>query len=67
MPHLDVPPDRDGKPIRLTVGVRVGCNLEQEKERKQTKSDRQWLGKSAQEWMRYNQHFCASQRNRVPG
>jgi len=44
----------------LTTGMRVGGDLEQEQERKQTKSDRQWFGKSAQEWMRYSQHFCAS-------
>jgi hypothetical protein len=44
----------------LTTGMRVGGDLEQEQDRKQTESDRQWFGKSAQEWMRYSQHFCAS-------
>jgi hypothetical protein len=38
----------------LTVRVRVGSDLEQEQQRKQAKSDRQWFGKSAQEWMRYS-------------
>jgi hypothetical protein len=32
----------------LTVGVRVNRNLEQEKERKKTKSERQRFGESAQ-------------------
>src|SRR5271165_4759234 len=44
----------------LTVGVLVGGDLEQKQERKQGKSDCEGFGKSAQEWMRYNRHFCAS-------
>jgi hypothetical protein len=40
--------------------MRVGADLEQEQKGQHTKSDCQWLGKSAQEWMRYSQHFCAS-------
>src|SRR5208283_2376437 len=44
----------------LAVRVRVGEDLEQEQKRQHTKSDCQWFGKSAQEWMRYSEHFCAS-------
>jgi hypothetical protein len=37
--------------------MRVGADLEQEQKGQHTKSDCQWLGKSAQEWMRYSQNF----------
>jgi hypothetical protein len=51
----------------LTVCMKVGRDLKQKNEREKSKSECKRLGESAQEWMRYNQHFCASHRESRSG
>ena len=44
----------------LAVGVRVGRDLQKEREREQRQSERYWPGESVEDGMYVEQHFHAS-------